>query len=69
LLGVALDVFESEPVGRKDLFEDPRMIISPHTGAFTSAAKNRMSRETIKVWKSFVDDRQAINQVDKKFIY
>ncbi|MCK4956133.1 MAG: hypothetical protein KAS49_00755 [Candidatus Cloacimonetes bacterium] len=68
LLGVGMDVFEQEPWCADSLAADSRIYITPHTGAFTKAAKNRMSIETIDVWNRFVFDDLILTPVDGKFI-
>ncbi len=53
-LGVALDVFTNEPWTPKDFANENNIILTPHIGAYTKKAKNRMALETIKVWENFV---------------
>jgi D-3-phosphoglycerate dehydrogenase / 2-oxoglutarate reductase len=54
LLGVALDVFEEEPWEPASFAESPLVLLSPHAGAYTEAAKNRLALETIITWEKFV---------------
>jgi len=54
ILGVALDVFSEEPWKVKTFGYDPRVIITPHIGAYTERAKERMSYETFLVWQKIV---------------
>ncbi|HNX00246.1 MAG TPA: NAD(P)-dependent oxidoreductase [Candidatus Cloacimonadota bacterium] len=54
LKGVALDVFEEEPWEPAHFADSPHVLLSPHAGAFTEAAKNRLSFETVETWEEFV---------------
>ncbi len=68
LLGAALDVFEKEPWEADSIIDDPRLVVTPHTGAFSTAAKNRMSVECVEVWRNFVQNSLVISPVDLRFI-
>jgi D-3-phosphoglycerate dehydrogenase / 2-oxoglutarate reductase len=39
--GAALDVFPTEPMTENPLFEDPRVVVTPHLGASTAEATDR----------------------------
>ena len=41
--GAAIDVFTAEPPGENPLLNDPRIIITPHLGASTSEAQERVA--------------------------
>jgi D-3-phosphoglycerate dehydrogenase len=43
--GVALDVFENEPNPRKDLLNHPKIACTPHIGAATVEAQDRIGEE------------------------
>ena len=43
--GVALDVYENEPNPRKDLLNHPKIACSPHIGAATLEAQDRIGEE------------------------
>ena len=43
--GVALDVFENEPNPRKDLLNHPKIACTPHIGAATGEAQDRIGTE------------------------
>ena len=47
---------------------DDRFYSTPHTGAYTKGAKNRMSLETLDVWERYVLDGEATSRIDEKFI-
>ena len=54
ILGVGLDVYNIEPWKVKKFAQYDNVILTPHIGAYTLKAKNRMALETIKVWENFV---------------
>jgi len=43
--GIALDVFENEPDPRKDLLNHPKIACTPHIGAATNEAQDRIGTE------------------------
>jgi D-3-phosphoglycerate dehydrogenase len=43
--GAGLDVFENEPTPRKDLLSHPRVSLTPHIGASTEEAQNKIGEE------------------------
>ena len=43
--GIALDVFENEPSPRKDLLNHPKIACTPHIGAATVEAQDRIGEE------------------------
>jgi D-3-phosphoglycerate dehydrogenase len=43
--GIALDVFENEPHPRKDLLNHPKIACTPHIGAATLEAQDRIGEE------------------------
>lgn len=45
LLGAGLDVFTGEPTPRKDLLTHPKISLSPHIGAATVEAQDRIGKE------------------------
>ncbi|MCH2215490.1 MAG: D-2-hydroxyacid dehydrogenase [Flavobacteriales bacterium] len=45
LAGVALDVFENEPTPREDLLESDKIALTPHIGAATVEAQDRIGEE------------------------
>lgn len=45
IAAAGLDVFENEPTPRKDLLEHPKVSLSPHIGASTNEAQERIGLE------------------------
>jgi D-3-phosphoglycerate dehydrogenase len=49
LAGAALDVFEEEPTPRLELVRHARVVATPHLGAQTAEAQERIAVETAKM--------------------
>jgi len=49
LAGAALDVFECEPVKDERIYQHPMISLTPHIGASTSEAQERIGQETVDV--------------------
>ena len=49
LAGAALDVFEQEPVKDERIYQHPMISLTPHIGASTAEAQERIGQETIDV--------------------
>lgn len=49
LAGAALDVFENEPVTDERIYQHPMISLTPHIGASTDEAQERIGHETIDV--------------------
>jgi D-3-phosphoglycerate dehydrogenase len=50
---VALDVFENEPTPRTDILHHPRISLTPHIGAATKEAQERIGKEMAEAIISF----------------
>src|SRR5688572_1338697 len=64
--GAALDVFEKEPCGPLPLFELDNVIASPHLGASTKEAQEKVAVELAEVFVDFFKTgkvRNAVNQL------
>ncbi len=48
-----LDVFEIEPPVFKELIEHPKVVTTPHIGAATSAAQQKVGTEVVRVLREF----------------
>jgi len=53
--GVALDVFEEEPAPNCDICNHPKVSVTPHIGAATKEAQERIGEEVIDIVMDFAD--------------
>lgn len=53
ILGAGIDVMESEPWKCEGWENNPKIIMTPHTGAFTEKAKERLSQDCFEVWNQY----------------
>ena len=67
ILGFAADVFSNEPWLGSSFSSLKNVYLSPHIGAFTSKAKNRLSEEVLHVWEELVFHEKILNKIDLKF--
>ncbi len=67
--GAAIDVFEKEPDNGEKFKDFFNVIMTPHTGAFTSSARVRLSHETLSVWSSSVFGGKKLYKIDKSFCF
>lgn len=59
LAGAALDSFEQEPLeGNSALFDAPDLIVTPHVGASTSEAMDRVAAEAVSGIIDYVEGRE-----------
>ncbi|TWD98770.1 D-3-phosphoglycerate dehydrogenase [Neobacillus bataviensis] len=57
--GAALDVFEKEPVANEELLQNPNIIVTPHLGASTVEAQEKVAQEvSVEIIEIF--ERQSI---------
>jgi D-3-phosphoglycerate dehydrogenase len=57
--GAALDVFTNEPVTDRSLLEDPRIIVTPHLGASTAEAQERVALDVAEQIVDILSGRPA----------
>jgi len=67
LRGVGLDVFENEPWSPAAFASLDNVILSPHSGSYTTRAKERLIDETIEVWQAFVRTGTVSSEADLRF--
>ena len=65
--GAALDVFEEEPTPRHELVRHPRVVASPHIGAQTVEAQERIAIETARMVLAALEGSLAIAAVNLPF--
>lgn len=53
--GAGIDVFEEEPTKNQELLDHPKVSCTPHIGASTIEAQERIGNETIEVIQEFFD--------------
>src|SRR5262245_26193272 len=63
--GAALDVFEKEPCGPLPLFELDNVLASPHLGASTKEAQEKVAVELAEVFVDFLKAGKVRNAVNK----
>jgi len=64
IAGAALDVFESEPPKGSKLLELDNIVVTPHLGASTKEAQEKVSLEMAECVKSFLVDGKIANAVN-----
>lgn len=53
--GAALDVFENEPKPNKELLDNPKVSVTPHIGASTAEAQERIGVEIVNIVNEFFE--------------
>jgi len=66
--GAAVDVFPHEPTTKSILFEDDRIIVTPHLGASTTEAQAGAARDVAEQIIEIFNGRPARNSVNAPFI-
>ena len=67
LAGAAIDVFETEPPTDRRLAEHPLTVTTPHIGAQTREAQERIAVETVRMLLSALDGSLAVTAVNLPF--
>ena len=49
IAGSALDVYENEPNPKKELLSHPKILCTPHIGAATNEAQDRIGQEIVDI--------------------
>jgi D-3-phosphoglycerate dehydrogenase / 2-oxoglutarate reductase len=66
--GAAIDVFSTEPPGENPLLGDPRIIITPHLGASTAEAQERVALDVAEQLVDILSGRPARYAVNAPMI-
>ncbi len=62
--GVALDVFPEEPPGLTDIVKHPKAVVTPHLGASTSEAQERVALEIAEQVVAYLESGTITNAVN-----
>lgn len=62
--GAALDVFENEPPSDRRLLEDPRVVATPHLGASTVEAQERVGTEIAEKIRAYFENGAILDAVN-----
>jgi len=65
LAGAACDVFEGEPAVNERLKSMPNMLMTPHIGAQTREAQERVGKEVVEVVRSFFLEGRMMNVLNE----
>ena len=71
IAGAILDVFTHEPIDAKsELWNTPNLIITPHVSSDDHGSYVKMTLDLfVKNLKLFIDNKELVNQIDKKLGY
>ncbi len=64
IAGAALDVYSQEPITESPLFDLPNVVATPHLGASTEEAQERVAEDVAKQFVTFLKEGRAINAVN-----
>ena len=68
LAGAALDVFQKEPPGESPLTRHPKVVVTPHLGASTTEAQERVAVDVAREMLLVLDGRPATSAVNAPFV-
>ena len=71
IAGAILDVFTHEPLDKSSkLWHTPNLVLTPHVSSDDSGEYVRLTLDVfIKNLKLFIENKELINQIDKKLGY
>ena len=54
IAGAGIDVFEEEPTSNMELINHPNVSVTPHIGASTNEAQDRIGKEVVNIVKEYI---------------
>lgn len=62
LAGAALDVFEKEPLENQEVVNNAKISLTPHIGAATAEAQERIGEEIVEIVEEYFKEEEAVGR-------